>query len=143
MLPHHTVRSSQRAAARSMRRRMTPAEFHLWRRLQANTAEGLRFRRQAPIGDYIVDFFCPQANLVVEVDGSQHNHRAGERSDGIRDGWLRAQGHVVLRFTNGDVQNNLDGVCAMILATARERWLDLSSAFPPESGKPPSTSPQG
>ncbi len=95
---------------------MTGAEFALWRWLRKPGIAGLRFRRQAPIGPYIVDFFCPQKRLVVEVDGGQH----GDDRDAMRDAWLAAQGYRVLRFWNNEVMENIDGVCAAITVAAGE-----------------------
>jgi very-short-patch-repair endonuclease len=80
--------------------------------------DGLRFRRQVPIGPYIVDFFCPQHRLIVEVDGGQHVSDAVR--DRERDAWLTAQGYRVVRVWNNDVMENVEGVCAAIAAAAHE-----------------------
>lgn len=79
---------------------------------------GCYFRRQAPIGDYIVDFACFERNLVVEVDGGQHTVRVAQ--DTKRSEWLESQGYRVLRFWNNDVLQNVDGVVDTILAALRE-----------------------
>jgi len=71
---------------------------------------GAQFYRQKIIGDYIVDFYCPQAKLVVEIDGAQHYEGRGVESDAIRDDYLRAQGLKVLRFSNREVVENTVGV---------------------------------
>jgi very-short-patch-repair endonuclease len=99
-----------------MRRAMTPAEMRLWLRLRNRQLGNVRFRRQAPIGPYIVDFFCPEKRLIVEVDGEQHGFDGHMRHDGERTRWLKARGHCVLRFTNGDVAKDLDAVYAVISA---------------------------
>jgi very-short-patch-repair endonuclease len=99
-----------------MRREMTRAEFRLWHYLRKPGIEGLRFRRQAPVGPYIVDFFCPERQLVVEVDGDRHGLAEGERRDADRDAWLSAQGYRVVRVGNRDVLTNIDGVCRAITA---------------------------
>ena len=97
--------------AREMRRQPTPAEQMLWRALRAKALAGLKFRRQEPIGPYIVDFYCPPAKLVVELDGATH---ADSRTDLARDAWLATQGIRVMRVWNNDVMGNLDGVLRVI-----------------------------
>ena len=115
-MPHRSVPPMNRRFGKAMRQRMTEAEARLWLRLRKPGIEGLRFRRQAPIGPYIVDFFCPQHRLVVEVDGGQHS----DRVDRERDAWLTAQGYRVVRVWNSDVMENVEGVCAAIATAARE-----------------------
>ena len=73
--------------------------------------EGLKFRRQQPIGNYVVDFICLEKSLVIEVDGGQH---AGNKKDEERDAWLKSEGFKVLRFWNNEVLNNMEGVSEMI-----------------------------
>jgi len=102
--------------ARNMRREPTPPERTLWRVLRNFTVDGLKFRRQAPLGPYIVDFFCAEARLIVELDGITH---VDEPRDAIRDAWLKARGYTVLRFWNNEVMANLDGVLEVIRALAR------------------------
>ncbi|HEY8603054.1 endonuclease domain-containing protein [Tsuneonella suprasediminis] len=80
--------------------------------LRGKRIAGWKFRRQEQIGDYIVDFVCFQARLIVEVDGSQH---AVNADDMARDAWLEVQGFRVIRFWNNDVLTNADGVAAAIL----------------------------
>lgn len=106
-------RSRLTPAARRLRAASTDAERKMWRRLQAKHLGGFKFRRQLPIGPYVVDFACLAAGLVVEVDGGQH---ADNPADTERDAWLRGQGFRVLRFWNSDVLCNLDGVLATIAA---------------------------
>jgi very-short-patch-repair endonuclease len=102
-----------------MRRAMTPAEMRLWQRLKKPGIEGCRFRRQTPIGPYIVDFFCPEHRLIVEVDGDQHGLENTRRADSERTEWLAGQGYRVLRFWNPDVFENIEGVCDTIFAATR------------------------
>jgi very-short-patch-repair endonuclease len=85
---------------------MTDAEFELWKHLK-NKQLGVRFRRQSPIGNYIVDFVSFEAKLVIEVDGGQH---AESTKDGSRDKYLKSQGFRVLRFWNNEVLGNIEGV---------------------------------
>ena len=99
--------------ARHLRRDQTDAEARLWYRLRERRLEGFRFRRQFPIGNFIVDFCCRDQWLVVEVDGSQHMER--EAADRGRSELIEARGYRVLRFWNSDVLSNLDGVLEQIL----------------------------
>ena len=98
--------------ARNMRAAPTDAEAVIWRQLRAHRFAGHKFKRQQPIGNYILDFVCFEAKVIVEVDGGQHN---GSPSDRSRDEWLEAQGFRVLRFWNNDVMQNLEGVLMRIL----------------------------
>jgi len=101
---------------------MTDAERKLWQSLRHRFVEGHRFRRQVPLGPYVVDFCCLQLGLVIEADGSQHAER---ESDERRDAWLSEQGYRVLRFWNVDIQRNLEGVMETILRTVAEREATL------------------
>ena len=98
--------------ARSLRKRSTDAERLLWRHLRARQLDGLKFRRQEPIGKYIVDFVCFERRVIVEVDGGGHATEKGK--DRQRDGWFRERGFKVLRFWNTDVIGNTDAVIAAI-----------------------------
>ncbi|WP_417483795.1 endonuclease domain-containing protein [Maricaulis salignorans] len=100
--------------ARQLRKRMTPHEVRLWSRLKTWRAEGFVFRRQAPLGRYIVDFVCFTPKLVIELDGGQHSLDDHRAADAIRDAWLEDQGFRVLRIWNMDVHNNMDGVLISI-----------------------------
>ena len=101
-----------RSRARDLRRTPTDAERLLWQRLRFWQVDGCKFRRQQPLGRYIVDFVCLQKRLIIELDGGQHAQQADY--DKERDGWLRDQGFVVLRFWNNDVLRNIDGVLERI-----------------------------
>ena len=105
--------------ARGLRRSATKAEQALWRVLRGHRAAGRQFRRQYPVGPYIVDFCCLADRLVVEVDGGQHAWRAGE--DGARTAWLEAHGYRVLRFWNNEVLENIEGVAEAIVAALERR----------------------
>ncbi len=100
--------------ARELRGRMTHAEAILWQRLRAKQMCGLRFRRQEPVGNFVADFYCAPARLIIELDGDSHSERA--ESDAQRDAILRAEGYVVLRFTNEQVFNDLTSVLETIAA---------------------------
>jgi len=110
------VPSNLLVRAVAMRRSPTPAECALWHALRRRQIGGMKFRRQAPIGPFIVDFYCPPARLVVEVDGETH---AESVTDPARDSWLRAQGLRVLRFWNNEVLGNLDGMLSTIFDAVR------------------------
>lgn len=86
--------------AKALHKRMTDAEQFLWRQLRAHRLVEAKFKRQQPIGPYIVDFVCFEARLVIEVDGGQHQDC---NTDRIRDAWLESQGFRVLRFWNHEV----------------------------------------
>jgi very-short-patch-repair endonuclease len=101
--------------AQALRKRLTPQEVKLWVKLRELNALGFHFRRQAPIGRYIVDFVSFGARIVIEVDGGQHGMADGIRSDKARDTFLQSQGFHVLRFWNSEVDQNLDGVMESIL----------------------------
>ena len=101
-----------RSKARQLRREPTNAERLLWQRLRFWQVNGFKFRRQQPLGPYIVDFTCLQTKLIIEIDGGQHMEQA--EYDAKRDAWLRDQGFVILRFWNNDVLKNIDGVLEMI-----------------------------
>jgi very-short-patch-repair endonuclease len=89
---------------------MTNAETILWSRLQRKQLFGYRFQRQYPIGDYIADFACRSARLVIEVDGVTHSTPEELAHDAQREGFMRSQGWAVIRCWNTDIYENLDGV---------------------------------
>ncbi len=109
------VSAKMRNRAKSLRTNMTEPEEKLWQELRAHRLEGLSFRRQVPMGRYIVDFYCAAHNLVVELDGSQHGIDVAIRYDDKRTQWLQAQGLQVLRFWNDEALQSLDQVCYVIL----------------------------
>ena len=107
--------------ARALRKRMTEAEMRLWFRLRPLRRNGFAFRRQSPIGRYIVDFECRAAKLVIELDGSQHAEAAHAQRDAERDSWLAFRGYEVLRFWNNDVLARTDDVMDLIVRVAERR----------------------
>jgi very-short-patch-repair endonuclease len=122
-MPHHQrIAPRNRALAKQMRGAMPDAEFRLWCELRNRGLAGLRFRRQHPIGPFIVDFFCAQKRLIVEVDGEQHAADLNRRADLTRTKWLEAQGNMVVRFWTNEVMHELEGVCNAILAASRGEW---------------------
>lgn len=107
-----------RQRARELRKNPTPAERKLWQRLRRRQVNGHRFRRQHPIGCYIADFCCIQQRLVVEIDGPIHRQqRARDRE---RTEALETEGYHVLRFTNTEVEGDVERVVAEIAAACKE-----------------------
>ncbi len=100
--------------ARLLRKNMTREERILWHNLRSRMFLGYKFRRQEPIGKYIVDFLCYEKKLIIELDGGQHAQDNGVRNDEIRDNNLRTSGFSILRFWNNDVTSNLNGVLMLI-----------------------------
>ena len=101
--------------AKNLRKNLTPQERTLWNKLRNRQINNLKFKRQAPIGDYIVDFLCLEKMLVVEVDGGQHNQTKNIQYDQKRTEYLNNRGFKVLRFWNNDIDNNIEGVIEKIL----------------------------
>jgi very-short-patch-repair endonuclease len=97
-----------RLCARALRYSPTEAERLLWGQLRFWQIDGYKFRRQQPLGKYIVDFVCFEKGLIIELDGGQHAEQLNY--DGERDAWLRAQGFSVVRFWNNEVLQNIGSV---------------------------------
>jgi len=98
------------AIAKTLRKRLTDSERLLWKYLRAKQIEGNKFRRQEPIGKYIVDFVCHEKRIIIEVDGGQHS--IDKAIDKERDEWLIEQGYKVMRFWNNEVLENIEGGAA-------------------------------
>ncbi len=114
--------------AKALRTNQTEAEQRLWYHLRAHRFMELKFKRQKPMGRYIVDFVCVERRLIIELDGGQHAEQA--EYDQYRDAWLRSQGYVVLRFWNNEIMQQLEGVLEQI-----RRTLTLSPSPSPASGR--------
>jgi very-short-patch-repair endonuclease len=127
-MPHDR---NQRDFARNLRKNSTVAERSLWSILRCEQFKGYKFRRQAAIGDYVVDFVCFSNDLVIELDGGQHNEELAKRYDLLRTAWLESQGFRVLRYWNHEVFENLDGIVEVI-------WRALSEAEQRQGVKAPS-----
>ena len=117
--------------AKTLRRKMTDAERALWFRLRGGRLHGWKFRRQHPIPPYIVDFYCMEARLVVELDGSQHE--AGV--DAARTTTFERHGLQVLRFWDNQVLTDIDAVLSGILEVARDRTLTRPFGAPSPEGR--------
>ena len=109
--------ATQKDQRKALRSNMTPAEATLWRALKGRGAGGLKFRRQQGIGPYVLDFYCPERRLCVELDGSSHDYRY--EYDEQRTQFLAEQGIRVVRFRNEQVFTCLDGVVAEIIRAAQ------------------------
>ena len=110
----HPYNPKLKQLSRELRKNMTDAEKLLWSKLRMKQLKGLMFSRQKPLGEYIADFYCHQAKLVIEVDGGQHFSDDSIEYDKIRDEFIGSMGLTVLRFTNTDVLKNIDGVIEVI-----------------------------
>ena len=106
---------SRITTARTLRRNQTNAEREMWFRLRDRRLRGLKFRRQAPVDRYVVDFLCADANLIIELDGGQHVERSSQDIERTKD--LEARGYLVLRFWNHDVLSNMNGIVESIVNT--------------------------
>ena len=105
--------------SRALRKNATPQENKLW--YQMLRTYPVRFNRQRVIGNYIVDFYCDKARLIVELDGSQHYEETGEVKDTQRDEYLESLGLKILRFSNSDIDKNFYEVCTVIDNTVKEQ----------------------
>jgi very-short-patch-repair endonuclease len=108
------------ARARKLRQAATEVEKRLWTKLRNGRLDGLNFRRQHPAGSYILDFYCPELCLSIELDGGQHTYQRQETHDARRATWLRRCGVTELRFWNNYVTKNLYGVLEKIKEAADE-----------------------
>jgi len=106
-----------RTRARELRNNATDAERALWRQLRLWQLEGYKFRRQQPLGRFIVDFVCLEKRVVIELDGGQHAEQ--KEYDAERDAWLRAEGFRVLRFWNNEVLKSIEVIKEEILKTLK------------------------
>jgi len=120
-----------RNTAKTLREKMTDAERTLWYRLRGSRLDGLKFRRQRPVPPYIVDFYCTEAKLVVELDGSQH----GAEVDAVRTASPERRGLQVVRFWDNQVLTDIDSVLREILLTARDRTLTCPYGAPSPRGR--------
>ncbi len=100
-----------------LRRNQTEAEKAFWKRIRAKQFFGMKFFRQYSVGPYILDFYCPQMKLAIELDGGQHNNEVDRAYDDARSSYLNAQGIKVVRFWNHEVLQHLDSVLMKIAET--------------------------
>jgi very-short-patch-repair endonuclease len=100
--------------SRALRKNMTDAERHLWSKVRMRQIGGCQFYRQRIIGEYIVDFYCPRAKLVVEVDGAKHSFTEVKAADEKRNEYLKNKGLKIIRFNDIEVLRNMEGVVEII-----------------------------
>jgi very-short-patch-repair endonuclease len=134
MIPYNKTLKQR---ARELRGGMTDAERKLWSKIRRKQIHDLQFYRQKPVGNYIVDFYCPSAKLIIEVDGAQHYQSDQWEYDRVRDAFLKGLGFEVLRFSNLDVLRNVEGVTEKIMDKVGE-----SPSIPPGDGNPPIIPPE-
>jgi len=108
--------------ARELRRKQTDAERMLWAKLRNMQLEGVKFRRQQSIGNYIVDFVSFEEKVIIEIDGGQHNEERKIEKDEQRKMWLEGEGFSIIRFWNNDVLLNTEGVLMKIMEALRYRF---------------------
>jgi len=114
-----TLRQTQNA--RRLRDDATAPERILWSRLKQRQLGGFKFRRQHPVGRYVLDFYCPEVRLCVEIDGDQHGRGDAPRRDAARTAFLNSKGIEAIRFWNHEIRENLLAVLESILHRAGER----------------------
>ncbi len=116
--PRLRIHPEHRQLSRELRHPLTPSEQRLWRVLRNRNLDNYKFRRQHAIGPFIVDFYCAQAKLVIEVDGDIHARQV--EYDAARTEWLQNMGYQVVRFTNEEVLNQLSATVAEIQHICQE-----------------------
>lgn len=107
-------RVTEKALRRALRNNMPRAEVILWSRLKGKQISGFKFRRQYSVGPFVIDFYCPELKLAIEVDGESHLHEEAPTRDAWRQIYVERLGIRFLRFLNGEVRGNLDGVVKSI-----------------------------
>jgi very-short-patch-repair endonuclease len=120
----HRVHPTILARAREMRHPQTAAEAALWHALR-NRQTGYKFRRQHPIHNFIIDFYCAEAKLLIEIDGESHLQTSQLNYDAARTEYLEALGYKVIRYTNSDIRYNIQAVADEILRTVENRIAQL------------------
>jgi len=111
--------SRQKPVRQTLRNNLTTPEQKLWAKIR-NKQLGVRFRRQYGIGRYVVDFYCPELALVIELDGNSHYEEGAQEYDQVRDTFMESLGLRVLRFTTLDVMNNIEGVLVAIFKSVEK-----------------------
>ena len=127
-----------RRHVRHLRANQTDAELALWKSIRARRFAGHKFRRQVPVGPYVVDFYCHQKRLVIELDGGQHNFAEVSAYDSERSAYLAKRGLMVLRFWNNEIFQRRDDVLTRIWGV-----LQGSDMPSPDFAKAKSPSPEG
>jgi very-short-patch-repair endonuclease len=123
--------------ARRLRRNLSPPEARLWIRLRERKPGKPVFRRQCPIGPYVLDFFCAEARLAVEIDGLSHGWGDRPQRDASRDAWLQARGFTVMRIAALEAMRDADEAAEAIVRTAIEMMRASAPSTAPTRGPPP------
>ncbi len=124
-----------RSFARKLRKEATDAEQCMWNLLRNRRLSGFKFRRQRPIGNYVIDFYCHEAHLGVELDGGQHNEPDKQKKDALRSSFLESKGVTIIRFWNDEVLRETESVLEALLSaltlslSRRERETKQWKAF--------------
>jgi very-short-patch-repair endonuclease len=125
MEKRHRIHPTIRQFARELRQPQTPAEATLWRHLRNRNLK-YKFRRQHPIDFFIIDFYCAEARLLIEIDGGSHLAKEQMEYDKARTEYLEALGYKVIRFTNDDVRYNINAVADEIIKTVEKRVEEMN-----------------
>jgi very-short-patch-repair endonuclease len=125
MEKRHRIHPTIRQFARELRQPQTPAEATLWRHLRNRNLK-YKFRRQHPIGFFIIDFYCAEARLLIEIDGGSHLAKEQMEYDKARTEYLEALGYKVIRFTNDDARYNINAVADEIIKTVEKRVEEMN-----------------
>lgn len=119
-----------RQKAKQLRSNSTDAERNFWAHIRNRRLEGWKFRRQLPVGQYIVDFACPELRLIIEIDGGQHAEQV--IYDLSRTRFLQSKGYRVVRFWNNEVLGNIEGVLEALTLTLSQRERELAYSLSPQ-----------
>lgn len=111
------MKAKNTSKSKELRKNQTPWESKVWYYLRKKNFSNLKFKRQVPIGEFIVDFCCQRLRLIIELDGGYHADTAQRMKDFKRDKWMKNKGYTILRFWNNEVDNNIEGVLEKILET--------------------------
>lgn len=120
---------------RNLRRNQTDAERKLWSKLRNRQLFGIKFSRQFSVGNYILDFCSPEYKLAIEADGGQHYEDIGKKKDEVRTKELSKSGIEIIRFSDMDILNNIEGVCEAIVKVIEDRKIAPSPLFSPQRGE--------
>ena len=106
--------SSSKIRRRTLRRRCPVTETLLWSKIRNRQLDGLKFKRQYSIGHYVIDFYCPEKKLAIEIDGDSHFNPKAKQYDKEREEYIKSFGVIFLRFTNKDITENINGVIEVV-----------------------------
>lgn len=113
-MAEHYNKSAMKQRRKTLRKNLSKAEAIMWNHLSRRQMNGYKFRRQQSVDQYVIDFYCPELKLAIEIDGDSHFMSGAEVQDKIRQEYIESFGIKFLRFTNEDVYKNIDGVCQTV-----------------------------